>query len=211
MAPIRLGLIGLSKTGWARNAHVPYILANPSKYQIVAIQNTSVASAQTAIAELNLPATTKAYGAPEDLANDPDVDLVVVSVRVDRHFAATKPLLEAGKNVLVEFPLGRNLAEARELVELRTKHGVQVAVTGLQGRQALVVRKLRELLEGGRIGKVLSSTFVGQQDGVGGPTMSQSVEFATSREIGANLLAVGFGHIIDVVEEGKLSKRTTFS
>ena len=51
------------------------------------------------------------------------MDLVVCSVRVDRHFGAIAPALRAGKNVYVEWPLGKNLEEAEELLRLSKAHG----------------------------------------------------------------------------------------
>ena len=76
MSPIRVGLIGLSaraKTGWASIAHLPYLKASNGKYVITALCNSSVSAAQAAIEAYNLPASTKAYGSPEDLANDQEV------------------------------------------------------------------------------------------------------------------------------------------
>lgn len=64
-APIRVGIIGLSRPGgWATIAHLPY-LQQTSKYQIVAIANSSVESAQRAIENYGLSKDTKAYGSPE--------------------------------------------------------------------------------------------------------------------------------------------------
>jgi predicted dehydrogenase len=64
MAPIRVGFLGLSKSGWAPGAHLPY-LRDRGKYEIVAICNSSVASSQEAIKLYSLPSSTKAYGDPE--------------------------------------------------------------------------------------------------------------------------------------------------
>ena len=64
MAPIKVGFIGLGLTGWARGAHLPH-LRDSGQYEIVAICNTSVASANEVIGIYGLPATTKAYGSPE--------------------------------------------------------------------------------------------------------------------------------------------------
>lgn len=64
MAPIRVGFLGLSKSGWAPGAHLPY-LKESDKYQIVAICNSSVESSEAAIELYNLPSTTKAYADPE--------------------------------------------------------------------------------------------------------------------------------------------------
>lgn len=64
MAPIKVGFIGLGATGWARGAHLPY-LRDSGKYVIVALCNTSVASAEDSIRLYGLPTATKAYGNPE--------------------------------------------------------------------------------------------------------------------------------------------------
>lgn len=76
MAPIRVGIIGLSKnakTSWASKAHLPYLLASNGKYEIKALCNSSVDSAKEAIKVYKLPPSTKAYGDPHDIANDPEV------------------------------------------------------------------------------------------------------------------------------------------
>ena len=58
---------------------------------------------------------------------DPDVDLVVIATRHDRHAAMALEALRHGKHVLVEKPLATSLDEARELVELgRTSPGLLV-------------------------------------------------------------------------------------
>jgi hypothetical protein len=64
MAPIRVGFLGLSSSGWAKGAHFPF-LKESDKYEIVAICNSSVESAKNAIKSYELPSTTKAYGDPE--------------------------------------------------------------------------------------------------------------------------------------------------
>ena len=73
---IRVGLIGLSaraKTSWASSAHLPYLQASGGKYVITALCNSSIPAAQSAIEAYRLPASTKAYGNPQDLAEDPEV------------------------------------------------------------------------------------------------------------------------------------------
>jgi predicted dehydrogenase len=70
---IRVGLIGLNApysgvaTGvnWAAEAHLPYLLAS-SKYELVALQNSSAERAALAIEAYGLdPEKVKAYGTPE--------------------------------------------------------------------------------------------------------------------------------------------------
>ena len=76
MAPIRVGIIGLSsraKTGWASAAHLPYLTIAKDKYTITALCNSTVDSAKSAIKDYGLATTTKAYGDPHDMANDQEV------------------------------------------------------------------------------------------------------------------------------------------
>ena len=78
MPPVRVGLIGLSaraKTSWASLAHLPYLQASDGKFQIVALCNSSISAARSAIDAYQLPTSTKAYNDPNDLANDTEVGL----------------------------------------------------------------------------------------------------------------------------------------
>jgi predicted dehydrogenase len=107
--------------------YLPY-LTQSSKYKIAVLANSSVASAEAAIKEHHLPAEVKAYGSPADIAADPNVDMVVVSVNVAQHYDLIKPALEAGKMAYVEWPLGNNTAEAEELTELAKKKNLKTMV-----------------------------------------------------------------------------------
>jgi predicted dehydrogenase len=195
MSPIRVGLIGLSAsatgTGWAASAHLPYLSKSPH-YTVTALCNSSVENAKKAIEAYKLPAETKAYGSPEDLANDPDIDLVVANVRVDSHAKVLLPSLKAGKNVFCEWPLDRNAAVAAEMLEA-AKVGGGKAFLGLQARQSPVVRKIKDIIDSGRIGKVLSSDFIGSASNGGGEE-GKTVSYFTDRSVGGNMFTIAFGH-----------------
>ena len=81
---IRLGIIGLSvdPQAWATAAHATALIspALSSHYKIVALATSSPDSAKKA-AQAHGIAEAKAFSTPEALANDPDVDMVVVSVK----------------------------------------------------------------------------------------------------------------------------------
>ncbi|KAH7083433.1 NAD-P-binding protein, partial [Paraphoma chrysanthemicola] len=206
MAPIRVGIIGLSSTpadvsagsagSWAAMAHLPYLLASPS-YTITALCNSSVKSAQTAVRIHNLPSTTKTYGSPEDLANDPDVDLVVVAVRVDRHYEVALPALQAGKNVFVEWPLASNFQQAKEMLAVAEKSGSKTIV-GLQARASPYVQETKRLVEEKAIGEVLSSHLT-CETGFPGDADLPGVDYFIKPEVGANMFTILFSHVADPV------------
>ena len=52
------------------------------------------------------------------------------------------------------------MAEAEEMEEIAKSKGVRTMV-GLQAWQSPFVNKVKEIVESGQIGKVLSTTFVG--------------------------------------------------
>ncbi|KAH8700134.1 putative oxidoreductase, partial [Talaromyces proteolyticus] len=203
MAPIRVGLIGLSSSHtsgqgvgvWASVAHLPHLLSSPI-YEIVALSNSSVEAAQKAILHYKLPAETKAYGSPEDLANDPDVDLVVVCVVVMKHFELLKPALLAKKDVFVEWPLGSSLAQAEELTSLARKNGVKTIV-GLQSRADSLVNKVKEVISQGKIGKVVSSYAIGSTSAVPSDFWFEGGEYYLDFKSGGNLFTIHFGHFLD--------------
>ncbi|KAF2801774.1 oxidoreductase [Mytilinidion resinicola] len=202
--PLRVALIGLSSsatTSWASAAHLPALKtpAGLSRFTIVALCNSSVAAAQTAIKAYDLAPTTKAYGSPEDLANDPDIDLVICNTRVDKHYETVLPSIKAGKDAYIEWPIASNKAHIDELAKLVKAKGSRVAV-GLQGRLAPPVLKLKEIIETGELGKVLSSEIQEYGGTNSREFLPPGLQYFAKREIGGNPITIGFGHIVDLVQ-----------
>jgi len=195
---IRVALVGLSTssaTSWAKNAHLPYLLSERGrlKYRLVAVCNTSVESAQRAIKAFDLPPETQAYGSAEELAKASDVDLVVISTRVDTHAAAARPSLEKGKQVFVEWPLAGNIEDVRELAALAKTSGVRTAV-GIQGRLAPVALAIGGLVRDGKLGKVLSSEVRASGGTVDRELLAAGLSYFTDLKIGGNVVTIGFAH-----------------
>ncbi|KAK4222764.1 NAD(P)-binding protein [Podospora fimiseda] len=204
-APTRIALIGLSsnaKAGWASGAHLPYLLSprGQAKFRIVALLNSSVQAAKDAIATYNLPSpeTIKAYGTPEDLASDPDVDLVVNSTRVDNHYKTILPSIQKGKDVFVEWPLAHDIKHVRELVELAKEKG-QRTVVGAQGRLGPLAQKLREVIDSGKIGKVVSSEVRASGGTNARDRVPVGLKYFTERKVGGNFYTIMGGHLMDMI------------
>lgn len=201
MAPIRIALIGLSttskSTSWASHAHLPYLQSPQGQkhYKIVALCNSSVDSANKSIEEFKLGSDVKAYSSAEELAHDPDVDLVVNVTGVERHYELVLPLIKAGKNVFTELPLASNMKQMTELYETAKSKDVKT-VFGMQGQTSSVTKVLREVIASGKIGKVLSTTWVGYNamGFLGEKPLPQGMKGFVDREVGANLMTVWFLH-----------------
>lgn len=198
MAPINIGIIGLSSsavTSWASHAHLPYLLSSRGRanYRIVALCNSSVAAARAAIDHYGLDQGTAAYGDPEDLAADSNVELVVCCTRVDTHYSLTRPSLAAGKSVFVEWPLTHDIGSSRDLANLAREKGVRTAI-GLQSRLAPSVAKVREIVHGGKLGKVLSSEVLAAGGTIDRETVAEGLRYFTDRKVGGNVFMIGFAH-----------------
>jgi predicted dehydrogenase len=157
-----------------------------------------VQSAETAIKRHSLPSTTKAYGHPEDLAADPNVDLVVCCVRVDRHHQLTMPALQAGKAVFVEWPLAANVDQAFQMLAAAQKSGSKTIV-GLQSRVNPVVQKVKHLVATKAIGELISSNLTFAM-GMAGDTNAKQSGYMADKQLGCNVFTVFGGHLIDAVQ-----------
>ncbi|KAI0084147.1 hypothetical protein BDY19DRAFT_974061 [Irpex rosettiformis] len=205
MPPIRLGVIGLSARGWAAAGLIPPLLdpALSDKYTITAIATRSKASAQASVARYSdlTGHNIKGYHGEDgaiDIANDPDVDLVVVSVKVPDHYNAAKPAIEAGKDIFLEWSPTRNLEEILELAEIAEAKGVRTIV-GAQSSQGATTRTVKGLVESGKIGKVIStnaSLILPRETGLGGKTAIQQIAYALDNNSGATLLTMPVGHYL---------------
>jgi predicted dehydrogenase len=167
-------------------------------------EETATASAARFGAEL-------AFHDIDDMVLRPDIDLVVVSVRVPLHHQLVMAGLRAGKPVFCEWPLGATLAEAEEMANLARERGLRTAV-GLQARSDPSIRYARDLIAQGYIGEVLTANLSVTTQAVlerGPGRIWQAV-----RTNGANPLTIAGGHAIDALcfilgEVVELSARVT--
>src|SRR5256885_8409545 len=104
--------------------------------------------------------------------------------------------LAAGKAVYCEWPLGRDLHDARAMAALAAEQGVRTVV-GLQARQAPAIEYIQELLADGYVGEVLSTTMVGLS--APGDVVGQPNAYMLDTANGANLLSISVGHSLDLL------------
>src|SRR5207237_10803832 len=96
----------------------------------------------------------------EELVAQPDVDVVAVTVKVPHHRELVSAALTAGKAVYCEWPLGRDLDDARAMAVLAGEQAVRTVV-GLQARQAPAIEFVQQLLPDADGGDVRSTTMIG--------------------------------------------------
>src|SRR5258708_37978087 len=88
----------------------------------------------------------------------PEVDLVVVTVKVPFHRELVTGALDAGKHVYSEWPLGVDLDEATAMADHARRAGVHTMI-GLQNRSTPVISRVRDMVTRGELGEILSTTM----------------------------------------------------
>jgi predicted dehydrogenase len=147
---IRYGIIGFG--GFAERAIAPAIQRSTNS-ELIAIQKRSRRQAGEKAAANGIP---MAFDSAEDLVRHKDIDAVFITSVNSRHCPETVIAAKAGKHVLVEKPMARNVTEAKKMVEVCRKNGVTLMVAHMVRFSPLVVR-IRQLISSGSIGSV---TFV---------------------------------------------------
>ena len=194
---INLGFVGLSAGySWAGKAHLPGLrLIKNSPYKITAIVNSTLEAGKASKEKNNLQ-NAQVFESIQDLLSEGETDTIVVSVKVPHHYEYIHAALEAGKDVISEWPLGNGLQEAEKLAKLAKAKNVKTGVV-LQARKAPSIIKVKELVESGAIGKVVSTNFLGYTNSWSQFYHEDFPEYLNSKKNGANLLTIPTGHALD--------------
>jgi len=158
-APIRWGICGV---GSISNDFCLALNYNKSKIQACAARDLS--RAETFAKDFGI---TKAYGSYKEMAEDEEVDVVYVGTVHPAHFELASLFMTAGKAVLCEKPMAMNEAQVQGLIDLAKEKDV-FFMEGMWTRAFPVARKIREILDSGRLGAPHAVTsdfgFVGPEN-----------------------------------------------
>ena len=190
---IRVGIIGASaRYGWGMRSHLPALLGLP-EYELAAVCTSSHDTAKEAARHYG---ARMAFDDYKEMVQHPEVDVVSVSVRVPLHYSMVMAALAAGKHVFCEWPLGANMAETENMATLAQSKGVQNIVT-LQSRTDPALMRLRELIEEGYVGEVLSCSMTMFLPGI--LERGSRLVWTADRLQGATTLSISTGHAIDAL------------
>ena len=190
---IRLGVIGANmRLGWASRSHLPAVAAS-QEVELTAVCTTKQESADESARKFGARLTFHDY---REMVAHPDIDAVAVVVRVPSHYAPTMAALEAGKHVYTEWPLGQNTAQAREMTDKARAKGL-LTMIGLQARVSPALMYLKQLINEGYVGQVMSCHVSLIRDGI----LQRSSHRSWQRDasLGANTLTIASGHTIDAM------------
>ncbi|XP_053545923.1 trans-1,2-dihydrobenzene-1,2-diol dehydrogenase [Bombina bombina] len=119
-------------------------------HQAVAVAARDLNRAKDFATSHNIP---KVYGSYEELAKDPNIDIIYVGALHTVHRDVVLMFMQNGKNVLCEKPLAMNSGEVRELISAAKEHNVFL-MEALWSRFFPAYEQIRTLLSQNAIGDV---------------------------------------------------------
>ena len=146
--PIRVGIVGLGRSGW--NIHARALGAIPTMYQVVAVTDQIADRARACAEEIG------ARHCPtfQALLDDPDVELVVIATFNRFHAGQTIDALRAGKHVLCEKPFGLTTADV-DAMTAAADASQRVLQPFQQRRYEPDFQKVIEVVRSGRLGEIV--------------------------------------------------------
>lgn len=147
MHKIRWGVLSTAKIG-----HKVIPALQTSNYnQVVAVGSRNLENARAYADELGI---ARAYGSYEELLNDPNIDAIYNPLPNDLHVPWSIKILQAGKHVLCEKPLGLNAADVQKLIDAAAQHPQLKVMEGFMYRFHPQWQHARDLVRAGSIGQV---------------------------------------------------------
>lgn len=97
--------------------------------------------------------TPRIYTSLAEIADDPEIDFVIVATPPNARCEIVECLADAGKGILVEKPIERTFIAARSIVDYCAATGVNMGVI-LQHRMRPAALQLRDILASGALGDI---------------------------------------------------------
>lgn len=150
MNKIKVGVVG---TGFIGPAHIEALRRLPN-VEVAALCEVTEELARQKAEGLGI----ERYYTFDDLLKQDDITSVHICTPNFLHYAQSKAALLAGKHVICEKPLAKDLAEAEELVQIAADSGLVNAVH-FNLRYYPLVRQMKVMREKGDLGEIYS--FIG--------------------------------------------------
>jgi predicted dehydrogenase len=143
--PVKVGIVGLGR--WAKV--LTRAAANSQEIEIVAGYSRSEEKRQAFEQELGVRAVPDL----KTMLSDSEIAGVILTVPNEQHLPVAVEVAKAKKHVYTEKPIASTLEEGLEIAALEKKFGITVTV-GHSARLMAGIRKIREAIDGGELGRV---------------------------------------------------------
>jgi predicted dehydrogenase/threonine dehydrogenase-like Zn-dependent dehydrogenase len=140
---IRVGLVGASS--FVQGVHLPNMVKLRDKYKLQAVMNRTGSTAVAVAKQYEADYATTDF---EEILNDPNIDLVMITTRHNLHGSMVLKTLQAGKNVFVEKPLAVNQEELNAIKAFYTRNDIApILMTGFNRRFSPVIQRTRAIIQ----------------------------------------------------------------
>ncbi len=150
---IKVALAGLGSRG--KDVYAQAAKLYPDKMEIVAIADIDPVKVKMVAQDFGIPADKCFTSAEEMLKEDRLADVMFITTQDRQHVGHAIPALRKGYHLLLEKPISPDLDECREIVKVAKECNRKVVVCHVL-RYTPIYRKVKELLDSGKIGDVVS-------------------------------------------------------
>nr|WP_275691613.1 Gfo/Idh/MocA family oxidoreductase [Mycolicibacterium sphagni] len=192
-----VGIIGF---GWMGRVHaqayarLPHHFPDSARPELVAIADDIPERAVDAARQFGARAAVTGWRA---IVHDPKIRAVSVTAPNFLHREIGTAVVNAGKHLWIEKPVGLNVSDAVAIARAAQRQGVSVAV-GFNYRNAPAVAAARDLIETGRLGTITHARFYFLSDYAAHPDGALSWRFQRARG-GNGVLGDLASHGVDLV------------
>lgn len=184
---IRIGIIGAGAN--TRLRHIPGFRALPN-VEIVGVVNRTSQSTSRVAQEFAIP---RQFSDWRQLIDSPEIDAVLIGAWPNLHCSATVAALEAGKHVLCEARMARDLAEARQMLAASTARPELVAQVVPSPHGLVCGPVVAHLLQSHYLGTLREVVVIGADDQFW--DYSRPLHWRQDENIsGKNVLSLGILH-----------------
>ena len=149
---IGIGVIGM---GWMGQVHSRAYRLMPDRFADLGIAPQLIVCADEIAARAALGPRhfgfSRSTGNWQELMDDPEVDIVVITAPNHLHLPVVRAAVHAGKHIFCEKPVGRNPDETSQIEHAARTAGVVTGV-GYNYRWAPLVQYARQLIQEGKLG-----------------------------------------------------------
>jgi phthalate 4,5-cis-dihydrodiol dehydrogenase len=166
---LRLGFAGL---GMAADRLIPEISRLPY------IKLTAAADLRAhALERFRQEFNAEVYGSVEEMCQSPNIDAVYVATPHEFHARHTIAALENRKHVIVEKPMAVSMQEAEAMNRAAEKNGAKL-MSGHTHSFDPPIRKMREIIKSGALGKLLMISTTYYKDHIYRPFPDHDIEMS---------------------------------
>jgi predicted dehydrogenase len=147
---IRVGIIGAGNIG---NVHIQVLSGLTDHCEVVAVTDSFLPLAERRAQEHGIPSICQSV---EEMLSRADIDVVVIGVPNKTHAEIAIAALQAGKNVLLEKPMGLNAYDAKAIVRAEQQSGKTLMVSH-QMRWDWIPLQVRQQVARGELGRIYTA------------------------------------------------------